>query len=136
MQSTIRKNASTDNALSTDFCRTILLSPLSPPPFILTNHTPINLCIAGEGSEVGVLLPSDRSVDFDWSVLSRAVREKRGSSLRDGSPDSYWSRVEKTDRVSMAKEKRNEYRIALYTFYDYNQLTNAFDVRFCCLTHV
>ena len=44
--------------------------------------------------------------------------------------------MEKTGRVSMAKEKRNEYRIALYVFYDYNQLTNAFDVRFCVLTHV
>ena len=106
----------------------ILLSALAPPPLLLSNHTAVNLCVAGEGSEAGVVLPAESAVDFDWCVLGRAVREKRGSAVRAGSPDAYWSAVEKTERVTMAPEKRKEYRVALFTFYDYNQLSNHYHV--------
>ena len=33
-----------------------------------------------------------------------------------------------TERVTMTPEKRKEYRVALFTFYDYNQLSNHYDV--------
>ena len=110
----------------------ILLSALTPPPLLLTNHTAVNLCVAGEGSDAGVVLPAESSVDFDWCVFSRAVREKRGSEVSSGSPEAYWSAVEKSERVSMSLEKRKEYRVVLFTFYDYNQLSNHYDVSLSC----
>ena len=36
----------------------IELIPLSPPPFILDNHSMIDIQLAGEGSDVAITLPS------------------------------------------------------------------------------
>ena len=36
----------------------IELLPLTPPPFVLDNHTIFDLQLAGEGSEIAIYLPS------------------------------------------------------------------------------
>lgn len=39
---------------------TIAISPMSPPPFRIINHTPINILMAGEGSETAICLPQQQ----------------------------------------------------------------------------